>query len=566
MAKRPNIRFQSLTGLLLATALLLVLNLLSQQFFLRLDLTAEKRYTLAKPSRDLAKGLKDVAYFKIYLEGDFPAGYKHLQKATLEILEEYRAYAGANIEFEFEDPFEKAGTQEEKDKITEQLYKKGLQPMPVKLDETDELSTKTIIPGAVVSYQGKEFPLNLMRQQFFPGANNEEELNKSVENLEYCISDVLRKCVTEKKKRIGFTAGHGELPRDELASAANGLMESYDVERIKLQDLPPVELNKYDVLVVAKPDSIYNPYERFKLDQYVMHGGKVLWLVENVVADMDSISRYKEFLTPTIETGLEELLFKYGARVNYSLLSDLQCNFIPVIKQMQNGQPGQDMVPWTFYPILSSTSKHPIVKNLEPVWGQFTCTIDTVGGKGIRKTVLLSSSDHSRTLSSPVMISIKNSVVRQQDVGLFNKANLPVSVLLEGKFKSFFANYTMDSVPAELDFKSESPESRMIVVGDGDIIRNQVKRSTGEIYPLGYDRYTRTTFGNMKFIQNCIDYLLDGHGLIEVRTKEFQVRLLDRAKVKQERFKWQVINMALPLLLLFVFAGANNAVRKKKYG
>jgi ABC-2 type transport system permease protein len=556
-------KIKAYTALIIGLAFIAVLNLIGQNFFVRVDLTSEQRFSLSKPSRLLATGLKDVVYFKIYLDGEFPAGFKRLQKATKEILEEYKAYAGSKIEYEFVDPFKNISGKDQQ-QIIEQLYHKGLTPTNVQIDLDDEHSQKVIVPGALVIYNGKEYPLNLMREQF--GSAPEVVLNQSIENLEYAISDVLRKCENTRKLQIGFTSGHGELGKAHLADIAQTLMENYEVERFNLNDLPPAELKKFACLIIAKPDSFFSPYERFKLDQYIMHGGKVLWLVENVIADMDSISKYKEFLTPTSPTELDELLFKYGVRVNYNLLSDLQCNYIPILTQVQNGGKQQKMVPWTFFPVLSSDIKHPIVKNLEPILCQFAGTIDTVGNKDVRKTILLRSGPNCRVLNSPVLLSIENSVVKQQEVGYFTKSNLPVAVLLEGKFKSFYANYMIgDSAPKDLNFKAESPESKMIVVADGDIISNQVKESTGEVYPLGYDRYTKMNFGNKKFIQNCIEYLVDGSGLIEVRTKEFQIRLIDRAKVKKEKFKWQIINMVIPVLLILIFAGVNNAIRKQKY-
>ncbi|MBI3233770.1 MAG: gliding motility-associated ABC transporter substrate-binding protein GldG [Bacteroidetes bacterium] len=560
--KKSKNRFKALAELGLAIAILVVLNLIGQQVFARFDLTKEKRFSLSKPSKDIAKQLTDVVTIKVYLEGEFPAGFKRLQKATRDLIEEYKAYAGSNIEYEFIDPL--AGSKNTNE-ILEQLMKKGLQPTNIQINEEDQQSQKIVVPGATISYKGgKEIPVNLMREQF--GQDPEVVLNQSIENLEYEFSSAFKKCLTTRKKKIAFSTGHGEVESIKLNSIAAALSENFDFELVNLNDVPPNILNKYDLLFIVKPQLYFDQYERFKIDQYVMHGGKLFCFLENVVANMDSISKYEQYLTPTVQTGLDELLFKYGARVNYNLLSDRNCLPIQLTELGAGGSKKMVLKPWSYYPVFTEHAAHPITKNLEPVLGRFSGTIDTVGNKEIRKYILLRSSEYSRSISSPAMLSFGKTIQQYGDPQYFNKVNLPTAVLLEGNFTSFYKNYMTDTV---LDFKAESGMNKMIIAADADLITNSVNPKSGETYPLGFDaityQRTRTMFGNKKFILNCVDYLMDGTGLIDVRSKEFKIRMLDMTKVKLQKTKWRIINLAFPIIMLLIFMIVNEWIRKKKY-
>lgn len=562
MQKNKN-RVKALTELSLGLALVVILNLIGQQVFTRFDLTKEKRYTLSKPSEQLADSLQDVMTIKVYLDGDFPADFKRLQKATRDLLEEYKAYAGGNLEYEFISPFENASS---RDEVLKQLMKKGLQPTNIQTSQEDQSSQQIIVPGALVSYRGgREVPVNLMREQF--GQAPEEVINQSIENLEYEFSSAFRKCLTQRRKRIAFTEGHDEPASLQLNSVAAALTENFDVERINLKDIPPAELRKFDLMVVVKPQLYFDDYEKFKIDQYVMHGGKLMCFLENVVADMDSISRYEQYLTPTLQTGLDELLFKYGVRVNYNLLSDRTCLPVQLTQLDPGGGKRLVLKPWSFYPVFTEHPSNAITRNLEPILGRFSGTVDTVGNKDVRKTILLQSSEYSRAVNSPAILGFSRSIQQWGEPGYFNKSHLPIAVLLEGNFKSFFSNYQMDSA---LDFKKESGPSRMIVCADADLIMNAVNPKTGETFPMGFDpstyQRTHTLFGNKKFILNCVDYLLDGSGLIEVRSKELAIRMLDPTKVKLQKTKWQIMNMVFPVLLLLIFKALNDWIRNKKYG
>lgn len=563
-AKKISTTRSSASRLLLALGMIVLINVLSQQLFFRLDLTKEKRYTLSASSERLASKLNDVLYIKVYLEGEFPAGFKRLRNSTRELLDEYRIVSGGKIEYEFIDPFE-GKTTEQINEIVQQLGEKGLYPTNVQIKQDDEMSQKLIVPGATFAYKGKEYPLNLLKNQF--GADPEQTINQSLELLEYQISNVLRKCTIEEKKKIAFLTGNGELQGKEVADFARELAEYYELGRINLHDFPVEKLTEFDGMIIAKPDSFFTEYDKFKIDQYIMHGGKVIWLIDALFANMDSTRNSAgEFMTYNYDLNLDDMLFRYGVRINPVLVQDLQSNYIPILNNFPGAPAQTKMLPWLFYPVMGSSSNHPIVKNLDYVWGQFTNTLDTVGARQLNKTVLLHTSLYSRTVSNPARVNI-NMARLNPNPELFNRANMPVAVLLEGGFESVFKYRYKggnDSSLKALQYKEKTDSNSMIVIADGDIIRNQVSKE-GQVYPLGFDKYSKQTFGNKNFMVNCVDYLCDESGLIEVRMKEIKLRLLDRAKLKSEKLKWQLINMVIPVLLLVLFGGWHAWWRKRKY-
>ncbi len=558
---KRNFKSQAITELILVIITLIFINLVGAYYFFRFDLTKEKRYTLSKASISMAQQVDEVFYAKVYLEGEFPAGFKRMSKSVREMLDEFAAYSGGNIQYEFIDPFAEADNKKSAD-IIEELVSKGLQPTNVQTKKDDESAQKIIVPGAVFYYKGKEIGANFLKGQF--GANPEDVINSSIELIEYEIANALRKALEKKATTIAFIDDHGELGQWEVADARAELEQYYDVKRIALGNFPPLELNKFAALIIARPTQTFSDYDKFKLDQYVMNGGKILWLVETQIADMDSLQTEPQFITGSYELNLDDILFRYGVRVNYNIVQDLQCEAIPVLAGMKNGMPQQKLLPWVFFPVANPDTEHPIVKNLDPVWFQFAGTIDTTSNKDIRKTVLLRTSPYSRIINAPARVDL--AIVRSKpDPELFTGNGFPLAVLLEGSFSSIF-QYRAGATPdPELPFKERIEHNKMIVVSDGDVIRNQRKKSTGEIYPLGYNRYTNQQFGNKRFILNCIDYLCDDSGLIEIRSKEITLRLLDKAAVKSDKTKWQLINILFPILIILFFGYLNAQVRKRKY-
>lgn len=576
---------------LLFIAGLIVVNLLADVVYYRFDLTKEKRYTLAPSTKKLLSKVDDVAFFTIYLDGEIPADYKRLKEATRDMLNEFRMIAGANIEFEFEDVL-KDKEIKEKDEILKQFVSKGIEISrpDVKADEAP--TDRYIIPGGMVFYKGQEYPINLLKKKF--GNSIEMDINESIELLEYEIGNVIRKCVAGKEVKIALITGHGELGDMDVADIANELSTFYNVSRFNLNindtnclkqvgkvvldsgiNGPQVlitrlieKLNTYKGIIIAKPVQHFKDIEKFIIDQYVMNGGKVIWLVESLNAEMDSVARSKEgIFTYDYDLNLNDLLFRYGVRINLDLVQDIQCHGIPVMLKGGGGKP--DFKPWIFYPLVNpADSTHPIVKNMSSVWTQFTSSIDTTTNPNIKKTVLLHSSPYSRTAGNPVNISLEILGIKPNP-GVFNNPYQPVAVLLEGSFKSLYEH--VNGIKQNIPFKNKIDKNGMIVISDGDMIRNQVKPGTGEIYPLGFDRFASQAFGepvifaNKKFMLNCVDYLCDETNLIEVRTKDVELRLLDKARIKEEKFNWQLINMVVPIAAVLAFGFVNAWWRRRKY-
>lgn len=560
--KKRNFKIQAITELGLVIAILIVLNLILTNYFFRIDLTSEKRYSLSPNTIKLIKKVDDVMYVKVYLEGEFPAGFKRLRQSTKEMLDEFVAYSGGKLEYEFIDPFEGADLKKANDIIRE-LGDKGLQPTNVQIKKDDESTQKLIVPGAIFYYKGKEYPVNLLKAQF--GQSPETVINESIELMEYELANVLRKSVATSAKQVAFIDDNGELDKWDVADASQELKQFYSVTRIPLALQTPESLGKNDALIIAKPTTAFTEYEKFLLDQFVMHGGKILWLLETQIADMDSLNKSPLFMTGSYELNLDDMLFKWGVRIHAGLVQDLQCNAIPILSTMRNGNPQQKLLPWMFFPVAAPPAQnaHIIVKGIDPVFFQFVSGLDTTANKDVKKTVLLYSSPYSRAVPAPVQVDLNLARV-QPDPYMFNQGSIPIAVLLEGRFNSLF-QYRPGARPNALPYKEFIENGKMIVVSDGDVIRNQRKQSTGEIFPLGYDRYTNQQFGNKRFILNCMDYLCDDSGIIEVRAKEIKLRLLDKGKLKSERTKWQLINMVAPLLLLVVFGGINKWYRNRKY-
>jgi len=563
VVKRKSYFRQSINELILVLAIIIVANLLFSNVFFRFDLTKEKRFSLSEASKNLATKIDEQLFIKVYLEGDFPSGFKNLSRSVKEMLDEFRVYSHNNIQYQFIDPFTGANSKQINDIIVE-LNSKGLRPTNVQIKKEDEFAQKIIVPGGIAFYKGREFPMNFLKEQF--GQAPEEVINSSIELLEYEIANMLRKASVEHVSKIAIIEDHGELGRWDMAEAQSMLEEIYKVDRLPLSLQIPEKLNEYAGIIIAKPTQEFSEFDKFKIDQYIMNGGKVLWLLETQRAEMDSLMRDNLFVSDTYPLNLEDMLFRYGVRVNQNCVQDLQSGGIPVLSGMREGVPQQKILPWPFYPLAAGEINHPIVKGVEHVWFQFASSLDTIPNPDIKKTVLLRSSPASRVVTAPVRVDL-NLARLDLDQDMFRKShgNFILAVLLEGKFKSVFQHRFDAKADTSIKFIDQTEKGKMIVISDGDVIRNQVKKSSGEVYPLGYDRYTRQQYGNKKFILNCIDYLCDDSGIIDIRNKEITLRLLDKGKVKKGRSMWTAINFLGPLLGMLIFALINFWIRKRKY-
>ncbi len=560
---RKGVKRQNIYQFFMGLAIVVCLNIIVSYLFTRIDLTSEKKYTLSATTKKILTKLDDVVYFKIYLDGDFPAGFKRLRNETVDMLNQFNAYSD-NIQYKLINP--SAGTDKTQiQNLYKELYAKGLEPTNLKTKNTEGSSQQIIFPGAIVTYKDRELPLQLLKSQI--GIAAESVLNSSIQSLEYNIASVIKKLTVTTKPKIAFIKGHGELDKYETGDISNTLSEYYNVQRVWINHKLKA-LNGYKAIIIAKPDSIFDEKDKFIIDQYIMKGGKVLWLVDPVFASMDSLSKSDITMGIAQRLGIEDQLFKYGVRVNYNLIEDLNAMPIPVKTGNLGNQPQINYLPWYFFPVVMPSIKNPIVNNLNAIKFEFASSLDTVGSKSIKKTILLASSSYSRVMPTPVSISLD--IMRNEpDERLFNKSNIPLAVLLEGKFTSLYRHRISDTIAndKEIAFKDSSVATRMIVVSDGDVIKNDVHISGGNKFPLplGYDRYTKETFGNKDFIQNCIDYLCDDSGLMEVRSRELKLRLLDKKIITKHRIMIQLANIGLPVILILCFAIIHGMIRKRKY-
>lgn len=567
---------KNLIPLLLGLAIIILVNIISSFVFTRFDLTTEKRYSLSEATKDLLKEVDDIVYFKVYLEGDFPAGFKRLRRETKETLDEYRAY-NKNIQYEFINPSASEDIQTRKS-IYEQLVNKGLNPTDLQVKSKGGMSKQIIFPGAIVSYKGKELPLQLLISQV--GVPPEEVLNNSLQGLEFNISNTIRNLTVNKRPKIAFIEDHGELKDIDVYDITLALQDYYDVERVriggKINSLTRREesdsgnvmvKNRFDAIIIAKPDSAFSDKDKFIIDQYIMNGGRVLWLIDPVFASMDSLQRYNETVSIRNDLNLDDLLFKYGIRLNDNLIMDLNALPIPLLVGHIGDQPQFEYFPWYFFPVITPMQEHPIVKNLNTIKTEFISSIDTVITPGIKKTILLTTSPYSRTVNAPSMISLQ--ILREKpDERLYNGPEQIVGVLLEGQFESMYTHIIPPEIANDklIAFKAKSPPTKMIVISDGDIIRNQLHMSKGYPLPLGFDQYTNETFGNKELIMNAVNYLTDDTGLISIRSRELKLRLLDKTKYTDSKIKWQLINILIPIVIIIMFGIFYSRIRSKRYG
>jgi len=567
MAKERT-KINNITQLVLSVIIVILINYIASFVFARIDLTADKRYTLSQNTKNILKGLKDQIFVKIYLDGELPYSYKRLRNSTKEMLDEFRAYSGDNIQYEFINPSENSD-KKTRNEVYRQLYKKGIIPANVKeKDKEGKTSQKIIFPGALLACGEQEIPLNLLKNNL--NYSNDENLNLSIESIEYELISAIQKLITAEKQKIAFIEGHGEFDDYQVMDITNSLLEFYTVKRVKINEQLNA-LKEYDAIVIAGPDSTFSDKDKFIIDQFIMRGGKALWLIDAVKAEMDSLAYSSSTMGLINSINLDDQLFKYGARINANLIQDLQCAPVPVNISPAGAPARFELFPWYYFPLINPTDNHSITKNLNMIRTEFVSTIDTVGlDPKVKKTILLNSSSYTKVVNSPVIINLNIIPVKEEpDVRQFRKSNQTIAVLLEGIFQSNFANRLTPEIEfnPEIHFLQKSKPNKMIVISDADIIKNIVKKTAnGNIpYPVGYDKYSGQTFGNKEFILNAISYLLDDSGLLNVRTRDFKLRLLDKTKVNNDTLKWKLINTVLPAIFIVLFGLIIIYLRKRKY-
>jgi ABC-2 type transport system permease protein len=549
-----------LTQYLGGIALIIILNFIANQYFFRIDLTEEQRYSITPATKQILKELDGEVYVKVYLEGDFPPGFKRLQKSIRETLDEFKIYGGKNLRFRFIDPTTQGKDAKARNTFYQELVEKGIQPTNIFAKEGDKKVEKLLFPGAILTYKDFEVTVNLFKtiDQRLQGAPSPEQiLNQSVENIEYNLVSGIRQLTQKQRKRVGFIEGHGELDDAEKGDLVNELQKYYDVFKI---DLPNSELIEgVDAVVVAKPDSAFTENDKYKIDQFIMRGGRALFFVDVVGVYMDSVLRDKGSFTFPYEHNLLDMMFKYGVRLNSTLIQDLNAGAIPMVVGNMGDQPQVRPIPWKYYPLINTFTKHPIVKNLGAIQTRFVSTIDTVKAAGIRKTPLMFTSKYTKTIATPYLVTF-NEARQQPDPKQYNQGALPVAYLLEGEFTSAFKSRRQGK-----EFIAKGKSSKIIVCSDGDVLRNEISRKTGKPAPLGFDPVFQTMYSNRDFILNAVDYLIDDQGVISAKAREVALRPLDKLKLQNERTFWQSLNIGLPLVLVIIFGIVFGVLRRRKY-
>ncbi|HXS36981.1 MAG TPA: gliding motility-associated ABC transporter substrate-binding protein GldG [Flavipsychrobacter sp.] len=568
--KRKQQRRQAALRLIIMLAILVCMNMLAVRINYSLDLTREKRFTLSPSTKNLLRNMKDVAVIEVYLKGTFPAGFQRLAEETRERLESFKEYAGPHIVFKFVNPVE-GKTEKEKEAIYEEMSSKGLELVNLhEQGEEEGYSEKIIFPDALVKYQNRELPISLLESH--GGMTPFEKLNASEAMLEYKFANAIHKLSLPDVPSIGYIVGNGEALGINTIDALTTLARHYHLDTIDIQKRPYIS-SRYDAIIIDQPTIPFDDKDKFKIDQYVMNGGHVLWYLDMLHASMDSLNNSQEFMPEEYNLNLDDMLFKYGVRVNNDLVEDMNSLPLPVqtaVGGVPGSSPQYELRNWIYFPVFLPVSKHPIVSNMEPVMGMFVNSIDTIADPGIKKTILLQSSKYSRVESYPLRVSF-GMVMYPLKQEMFNKPNRPTAVLLEGKFRSIFLNrlpgsflhILRDSLKYPFRPGCDSTNS-MIVVSDGNMMQNDYSAVDGP-YEMGYWRFTKEFFANKNFMLNCVEYLTDHSGILEARSKTLQLRLLDQGRVKDEKSKWQIINIAIPIAIVLIFASCYLFFRKRRY-
>lgn len=539
--------------------------LISERHFFRIDLTSEKRYSLSDNTKNLLEGMDEELSVNVYLDGDLNAGFLRLRKAVKEMLDEFDAYAGKRVHYTFINPSAGA-TNEERDKTYEELEKKGMRGILVHdRDQEGQAMQKVVFPWIEISYKGKSRPVNLLKNN--PDKSGEENLNTSIETLEYEITDALRLMTTTKVPKVAFLEGHGEWQEPLVYDMSQELSRYYQVDRGSISDDPSI-LNDYKAIIIAAPTEQVPEKDKYALDQYIMKGGKVLWMVDGARISLDSLATASQTIGIENNVNLADQLFNYGARINANLVQDVQCLLIPVNTARAGDQPKYEPMPWYYSPLALTVPLHPISKNLAPVKTEFASSIDFVNNEiEVKKTPLLVTSTGTHVQNVPSIVSMD--VINVEKNGYyFNSRNMIVGAVLEGVFPSAFKNRPVpEGIKSSEDKLTESKPTKMVVIADGDVIRNDIqgKGENMNVLPLGFDRYMNQQFGNKEFLLNTVNYLTDDDGWMSLRSREIKLRLLNKPAIIGQRTFWQIANIVLPLILLGTFGVIFNFIRKRKY-
>ena len=531
---------------------LVLLNIVNQSFYKRFDLTKDQRYTLSETTKTIVQRIAQPLFIKVYLEGDFPSEFKRLQVETLQYLEELAA-ENSDIIIQFVNP----------DLQRESLIKRGMLPSQLTVEEDGKLSEAIIFPWAEIKYRNKSTLVSLLPTTIV--SSQEEQMQKAVENLEYSFTYAMHSILTEAQQKIALLSGNGELEDIYLYSFLSEVAKKHKLAKFTLDSVAKnpkqtlKELTEFDMAIIAKPTTEFSAAEKFTLDQFITNGGKTLWMIDNIIADQDSLFNGGKMLAYPRNLDLTDLLFSYGVRINTTLVKDLYAAKIPVATGMVGNQTQFKNLEWFFHPLAGGNPNHPITKNILPVRFQFTNQIDTLKNN-IKKTPLLVSSVLTQKFGTPNFISLQ-SIADEPIEEDYRDGNQLLAVLLEGDFNSAYRNRVQPFKTAI--YKANANGNKMIVIADGDVGRNQILKN--KPFDLSRDKWTNEQFGNKDFLLNAVDYLLDDVGLMKLRNKSLQIPILDKQKAFKERRYWQFINLGIPLLMLLVFVIWFHGLIKRKY-
>jgi gliding-associated putative ABC transporter substrate-binding component GldG len=569
MKQNNTLKNKILTRFALVVGILVLINIVSTRLHKRLDVTAEQRFSLSESTKKMLKGLKEDVVIEVYLKGSLPAGFERLREGTMDVLQEFKEYGGNRIKFSFINPIE-GKNDAEKQAIYQTLSAKGINPVNLKIqrDEDDGYSEKIIFPSANIAYNQKETSISLLESHM--SMTPDEKLNYAQSLLEYKFASAIKQLILPGKKKVAYVVGDGQMIGVNTIDMLSTLEKYYDIDTLDLNQ--NIEISKvYSAAIICKPNLTFDERNKFKLDQYIMQGGHVLWLLDQLRMELDSLKTSDATMAVDYNLNLDDMLFKYGVRINPDLIEDyMQSNPIPVTVGQIGDQPDIRKLPWMYFPFSIPTSKHPIVNNMDAIMFSNVSSLDTVANPEIKKTILLTTSERSRRVPSPVRISLSSLKFKPQPE-MFKEKNIPMAVLLEGKFSSVFANrvdpnflkvYT-DSLKKDYAIECAQP-NKMIVVSDGDVFLNDFSQNRGPM-ECGYYKITDQFFANKIFILNCMEYLTDDFGLLEARNKTLQLRLMDGVRIKEEKLLWQIVNIALPIGIVLFFASGYFFFRRKKY-
>ena len=558
-SRTTPVRWRDLSKLAIGIVGLFLLNVLAQQFFFRIDLTEEKRYSIMEATQSLLRHLDRPVDVTVYLEGEgLPPDFRRLQRSVRETLDEFSVYAGGNLTYRFVDPLD-ATSPEQRQAFIEDLGRAGIQPNRVFAEEDGRRIQKLVLPGAIIAADSNQTAAMLLNGD--RAAGSQEVLNQSIENVEYELASAIRRVVTAERKKVALIRGHDELPARDIAGLTQAISTTYDLYELALPDkdrIPP-----YDALLICQPQEEFSTADQYKLDQYIMQGGKVMFFIDPLRIDMDSVGENGSFAFP-LDIKLEDQLFRYGVRINPTLIQDINSGVYPIVVGDVGGQPQIVPLPWPFFPIVNRYGDHPIARNLDAIYLRFVSSIDTVGAAGIRKTPLIYTSPYSRVLTTPIVVDL-NELRLEPDPTQYRSGPQAVAYLLEGAFSSVFKNRILPEGVDQASYRERGVPTQIIVCSDGDLVRNEVNRQNNTPYPLGFDPITERTFANEDFVLNALAYLTDEEGLISARTKEIQVRPLDKVKVEAQGTLWQVVNLVMPIVLIIAFGGVKYYIRRQRY-